>query len=382
MADEITVAPPVPPAPRPPVPRRRGRLRTALAVVLSAIGVLVVIALVAGFLIHLPYVVISPGTATPLDNQVVTISGASTYAHRGDVLYLTVRVSNSDPNAWHVLVSWLDPDVDIEDRSDVVGCLTDAENNFVNNKLMQQSQDDAKYVALTRLGNPVTAHAPALTVVEACPGTPAHGKLAVGDQVLAIDDHAVASQDDIASSVRAHHPGDTVVVTVDHSGTRRTVSVVAGHFVGNPNNPKCVPARSGSKGTACLGVASQVFTDYTFPFDVHIDTARVSGPSAGLAFALAIIDDLTPGNLTGGKHVAVTGTIASNGAVGDVGGAEQKAITARRSGATLMIVPSDEVRDARKGAGNMRVVGVHDVAQALDALRRAGGAALPTTTSP
>jgi len=357
-------------------------VRAALAVVLSAIGVLVVIALVAGFLIHLPYVVISPGTATPLDNQVVTISGASTYAHRGDVLYLTVRVSDSDPNAWHLLVSWLDPNVDIEKRSTVVGCLSDAENNLVNTKLMQQSQDDAKDVALTRLGYPVTAHTPALTVVEACPGTPAHGKIAVGDQLLAIDDHAVASQNDIASLVRAHHPGDTVLATVDHSGTRRTVSVVAGHFVGTANQPKCVPVSSGTSGTACLGIAAQPFSDYTFPFDVHIDTARVSGPSAGLAFTLAIIDDLPPGNLAGGKHVAVTGTIAPDGSVGDVGGAEQKAITARRSGAKLMIVPSDEVRDARKGAGNMRVVGVHDVAQALDAVRRAGGAALPTTTTP
>jgi PDZ domain-containing secreted protein len=101
------------------------------------------------------------------------------------------------------------------------------------------------------------------------------------------------------------------------------------------------------------------------------------GPSAGLAFTLAIIDDLTPGNLTGGKRVAVTGTITSDGLVGPVGGVEQKAITARHNGVSLMIVPKSELKDARQGAGNIRVVGVDTIDEALAALEKAGGSPVP-----
>ena len=90
---------------------------------------------------------------------------------------------------------------------------------------------------------------------------------------------------------------------------------------------------------------------YQFPVNVKINTQLVGGPSAGLAFTLAIIDDLTPGSLTGGKQVAVTGTINPDGTVGEVGGVEQKAITARTNGVQLMIVPKKEVKAARDGRG-------------------------------
>jgi PDZ domain-containing protein len=116
---------------------------------------------------------------------------------------------------------------------------------------------------------------------------------------------------------------------------------------------------------------------YQFPVDITIDTSPVGGPSAGLAFALAIIDDLTAGSLTGGHRVAVTGAIAPDGTVQPVGGVEQKAITARTNGVQIMIVPRSEVPDARKGAGGVKVVGVDTVDQALAVLQGAGGVPVP-----
>jgi len=114
-----------------------------------------------------------------------------------------------------------------------------------------------------------------------------------------------------------------------------------------------------------------------FPVKIKIATGDVSGPSGGLAFTLTIIDDLTPGNLTGGKTVAVTGTIDGDGNVGEVGGVPQKAVAARSAGARLMIVPRAEVRDARTKAGDMKVIGVSTLDEALAALRSNGGAAIP-----
>jgi PDZ domain-containing protein len=142
-----------------------------------------------------------------------------------------------------------------------------------------------------------------------------------------------------------------------------------------------VPVSHATDGTPCLGITSEPFVSYQFPIDVQIDTQRVGGPSAGLAFTVAIIDDLTPGNLTGKKRVAITGAIATDGSVQEVGGVEQKAITARTNGVQLMIVPKGEVKDARRGAGKVPVVGVSTVGEALAALQRAGGAPVPPSSS-
>ena len=147
--------------------------------------------------------------------------------------------------------------------------------------------------------------------------------------------------------------------------------------------------RAGRSGNAAyLGILTQTLGSWRFPFTVTIDTQRVSGPSAGLAFTLAVIDDLTPGDLTGGRRVAVTGTIEPDGSIGPVGGVAQKAITAERDGATALIVPIDEAQDARSHAGHLRIFTVRTINDALSALHQLGGASLPppppstTTTAP
>jgi Lon-like protease len=363
-----------PPPPEPPV-RRTGRRHTVLAVVLSVVGGLLVAVIIAGFLIHLPYVIISPGSATPLDSSVVRIEGATTYPHADEVRFLTVQVSTHDPNVWRVVTSWLDPDRDVEKRSQVVGCLTDAQNQVFNTDLMDQSQNDAKYVALTRLGYSVPADPVQIRIVEVCRDAPAYGALQLGDRVLAVDGHDVTGVGELGPLVQAHRPGDVVSVTYEREGVTRTARVTAGRAA--DQGRKCVRAEGSTSGTTCLGVTSQEFVTYQFPVDITIDTQLVGGPSAGLAFTLAIIDDLTPGELTGGKQVAVTGTISADGSVGAVGGVEQKAITARTNGVQLMIVPKSEVKDARRGAGNVRVVGVGTVGEALTALQKAGGSEVP-----
>jgi PDZ domain-containing protein len=371
----MTAANTPPPPPELP-PSARGRRHTALAVVLSSVGVLLVVVLVAGFLVHLDKVIISPGSATPLDAQVVQIEGAPTYPKdSGHLLFLTVQVSTSKPNVWRVVTAWLDPDRDVEDRNAVQGCLTDAQNQQFNSDLMDQSQNDAKYVALTRLGYDVPANPVQIRVVEVCRDAPAHGTLETGDQVLAVDGTTITDSAQFGELVRTHAPGDRVSVTFDRNGVTRTASITAGRYAGDGRT--CVPANRSNTGSVCLGVSSQEFVTYQFPIDVKINTQLVGGPSAGLAFALAIIDDLTPGSLTGGKRVAVTGTIQPDGRVGEVGGVEQKAITARTNGVQLMIVPKGEVKDARNGAGDVRVVGVENVQQALDALHAMGGAEVP-----
>ncbi len=135
--------------------------------------------------------------------------------------------------------------------------------------------------------------------------------------------------------------------------------------------------RPGTKDTPILGVDIATRDEsFSLPFEVSVDSGQVGGPSAGLAFTLGLLDRLTPGSLTGGKKVAVTGEISPTGQVLDVGGVRQKAVAARRAGAVMMIVPTGEYKDALSKAGSMKVVKVNTLQEALQALATLGGNAL------
>jgi PDZ domain-containing protein len=368
---------PVPPPVLPPR-RRMGPWRIAGVVVAVVFGV----AAIAANFIHVPYVIISPGDATPLDNQVITVSGARTYPHSGELLYLTVRVTDHDPNVWRWLFAKLNNDDTVEKKADVIGgCASYTDSARLNEFLMQASQSDAKTVALQHLGYPVTPMHTDNVVVSVVCGGPSDNRMHLGDVITAVDGHPVTTNSEIGPLVQKHATGDDVHLTVTRSGATRVITVRTGHQAKDPANPKlltCARGVGGGSGAkTCVGIVTYTFTDEKFPFNIRINTLRVSGPSAGLSFALALIDDLTPGDITGGRRVAITGTIAADGTVGVVGGVEQKTVTARKAGATLMIVPTMEAKAARDHANGMRVVGVDNISEALAALRRAGGDPLP-----
>jgi len=115
-----------------------------------------------------------------------------------------------------------------------------------------------------------------------------------------------------------------------------------------------------------------------FGFEVDFDTGNVGGPSAGLAFSLALLDQLTEGELTGGAKVAVTGTIDARGSVGAVGGVPQKAAAVRDLQADVFIVPlslgEDELERVRAIAGDsLVIVAVATLDEALEVLAGLGG---------
>lgn len=353
---------PASPAPSPGGERRRRRWPGIVAIVALAVFVA---AFAAMTFIRVPYVIISPGEATALDDRVVTIAGTPTYRHRGKLLYLTVRINNDDPNLWRYLFARLDDDVDVREREDVIGCADYAESGRLNEDLMRESQDVAKQVALRQVGYQVAVSGERVVIVDVQCDGPSRGRLQLGDVIVAVDGTPVSTAEQVRPLVLAHAPGERARFTVRRDDETREISVRLGR----------------RDGVALAGIATQTFSDSEFPVDITIDTARVSGPSAGLAFTLAIIDDLTPGDLTGGDKVAITGSIQPDGSVGPVGGVAQKAVTARRRGARLMLVPVGEAKDARAHAGAMRVVAVRNVGDALAALAAHGGDPLPASAA-
>jgi PDZ domain-containing protein len=112
---------------------------------------------------------------------------------------------------------------------------------------------------------------------------------------------------------------------------------------------------------------TDVFDVVRFPVDVRIDLGQVGGPSAGLAFALDVMEELR-GGVDRGYRLAATGEIFLDGSVAKVGGIKQKTIGARRSGMDLFLVPGDNAAEARRYADGLRIVPVDSFQQALRAL--------------
>ena len=334
------------------------------------VGLLLVVA-VAGLFIPVSYVIIEPGDATPVSG-VVSVKGAPTYPSRGSLLFLTVSVSNGKPNLWRYVAASLEDDAVVISYHDYFGTTTPAQDRKLNVQAMDNSQQTATKVALEKLGYTVTETGEGARVLKVAQDAPAAGTLRPGDVITAVDGQPVTLVEQLGPLVREHAPGEPVVLDIErpgkngHSGAIDKVTVKT---AANPNPPY--------KGSAYLGVIAE--TDnlkFDFPVDVTIDPGPVSGPSAGLAFTLAIIDKMTPGSLTGGRKVAVTGEMLSDGTVGEIGGVAQKAVAAKDAGATLMLVPKSEARDARPTAGSMKVEGVRTLDDALAALHRAGGASI------
>jgi PDZ domain-containing protein len=220
---------------------------------------------------------------------------------------------------------------------------------------MATSQQIAAAVALEHLGYKVkiTGAGAEVTLVE--PGAPAQGKLVPGDIIVSVDGHRVTTSGQARALLRRRRPGASVSLGVRNRTDLRTVTL------------KTIPA-PGAPTIPIVGILIQQAAHIQLPFPVTIDTHNIGGPSAGLAFALEIVQALGK-NVDRGYKVAVTGEIFLDGAVGPIGGAQQKAVGARQSGVDIMLAPAGEnATTARRYAGHMRVIPVESFRQALHVL--------------
>lgn len=240
------------------------------------------------------------------------------------------------------------------------------------NQQMVSATEAARVVALRRLGYTVGQNDQGAQIFQVGPRTPADAAgVKCNDLITAVDGHPIHSSTDLVNALHALSPGDTAHLTVQRTpqnGHAETLQLTA-RLSGTPaeGNQPAVPSR------AFLGVVSQTRTSFTYPFNLDVQVGNIGGPSAGLALTLGIMDSLTGGTLTGGLHIAATGTMDLQENVGDVGGVAQKAVAVRRAGAQVFFVPVQELATARSEAGSMKVYAVSTLTQALDILQSLGG---------
>ncbi|MFT4210339.1 MAG: PDZ domain-containing protein [Microbacterium sp.] len=318
-------------APARPRMSRRTRIG-AVSLIVALVALLALSLLPSSFVIETPGPVYNTlGTTTDADGDevpVISVDGAQTYDTAGQLDLLTVQVTGTpeQPPSWlEVVAAWFDATKAVVPMESVysTGQSSD-ERNAQNAAEMTDSQTEAEAAAFTSLGYDLD---PVVGVYSVQDDGAAAGVLVAGDEILAVDGTAVSSVDDLRAAVAAG-AGAPVTLLVSRDGAEQELQVA--------------PA-AGDDGTWLLGITVQM--SYDMPYDVTFGLSNVGGPSAGMMFALGIIDQLTPGELNGGEAVAGTGTISADGTVGAIGGIRQKMWGAVEAGAEYFLAPASNCDD-------------------------------------
>ncbi|MFI8960938.1 PDZ domain-containing protein [Streptomyces sp. NPDC053493] len=355
------------------------RTATMLASTLVLITLLCV-----GVLIPVPYAEMSPGpTVNTLGDArgepVLQISGHQTYPTSGHLNMTTVRVTGADykMNAVEAVYGWLAHDnVVVPHDTLYPDGKTEEQSSQENAEEFSQSQESAKVAALKELNIPVTTRVVVATVVK---GTPAEGRLHAGDVIRAVDGVAVKEPGDVAKLVTKRKPGQDVAFTIVPA--QEAAAAEKAHKDATTTRRVVITTTKSQEGDRAI-VGIQAGTDHVFPFTIDIKLADVGGPSAGLMFALGIVDKLTPESLTDGKFIAGTGTIDDKGKVGPIGGIEMKLVGARKAGAEYFLTPAENcaaaAADTPSGLTLIKVDTIDDATKSLEKLRKGDTASLPS----
>ncbi|WP_163547175.1 PDZ domain-containing protein [Candidatus Frankia nodulisporulans] len=342
--------------------------RTQTLVVTS---VLALVLLVVGLWLPVPFVTLAPGPVTDTlgavdGTRLITIEGRRTYPTSGR-LELTTVEETPRLNLVSALHDWLDSDQAVV-PTELIRPRGSSEQQVQqeNTQAMLDSQDQATAAALAQLKIEPTGAA--VTVGSVPDGSPAADKLATADVLTKVNGVAVTSQEQLRTEIGKVRPGASVTISYRRAGKDESTTIVTRPSPDDPNR-------------AIIGVTTSLKN--TYPLTVSIRLSDVGGPSAGLMFAMGIVDLLTPGELTGGKIIAGTGTIDEKGVVGPIGGIQQKVLGARESGATIFLVPAANCTDAKavergKAPRLVRVTTLADALSSVEALRTNPAATVPS----
>ncbi|MEJ5928427.1 PDZ domain-containing protein [Corynebacterium sp. H128] len=304
-----------------------------------------------------PYAAEGPGptynTLADYDGkQIVNIAGAEVDKTTGNLNMTTVSV-RTQMTLSQAVARWLfSEDTIVPIESVFPQDMTEEEINQQNQLAFVDSESSATLAAFNYLGRPTVVE-----IKEVTPDGPAKDHLAAGERIAAIDGIAIHSPDQLRGLVSAKKPGEKVSVTLVDGGTKE---IELGE---NPHT-----------GTGFLGITmGSVPADDT---KVEYNLEDIGGPSAGLMFSLAVVDKLSPGELTGGKFIAGTGTIDAAGKVGPIGGIQHKVRAAKEAGAEVFLAPQDNCAEAMRsqaeGLTVLKVATIDDAIRQLEAYNSGG----------
>jgi PDZ domain-containing protein len=295
-----------------------------------------------------------PNKARPLDGR-VTVAGGREPAGPGGIYFLDVTIRRA---SWleHLLSFTRPSGATLVPHADVVpqGSTFDQEHQQ-ELKEMQRSQEVAAAVALRAAGYKVPTRLTGVLVEAVAQDVPAARVLRAGDVIVSVDGTPVLRPTALRALMAKRKPGDVVSLGIRRNGASLDV---AARTVAAADEP----------ARAVLGIIVSQGASVKLPIQVRIDLGGVGGPSAGLPFALDVLEQLGH-DVDHGLKVAATGEMELDGSVGPIGGVKQKTFGAREAGVDVLLVPAGEnAAVARRYAGRLRVVPVDSFQQALRAL--------------
>lgn len=309
--------------------------------------------------VRVPYVALGPGPTVDTlgsvqtedgEQPIITASDQYRTQSSGKLQLVTVRVY-SEVELARAIYYWLSDEYAVVPR-ELIYPENQTEEQIAQKQTEQwtQSQSAAETSALRVLGQPVH-----VAVTQITPGSAAEGVLQPADVINAVDGTPVTSAQNLAAQIGTKAPGTQRELSITRDGKEQKVKVKPG---------------DGGQGNAFLGVSLEQKQDN--PYDVRINTKGldIGGPSAGLMFALGIVDRVDPADLTGGLNIAGTGEIDDDGKVGPIGGVAEKVIAARDNGATVFLTPSSNCPSAKSNVPDgLTLVKVNTLDDALNALK-------------
>lgn len=331
-----------------PPEKETSSISVVRVIIWSVIGGLVT---AGAFFLKLPLFTLNPGP-TPNAAELIKVEAPKTYPLKGSLHITTVQLYEA--TLIGVMIGWIDRDVEVVPKSAVYPKDKSREETDLEFAAqMDESQYTASLSAMTELGY---AREPDGALVRSLiKGSPAADQLHAGDVVVAIDGVPIRRTEELINAMNSRPIGGEVTVSVLRENNRQDFKLKTVSSGGDEPRPV---------------VGMGLLQNYKLPFPITIDDENIGGPSAGLIFALTIVDLLEPEDLTRGTVIAGTGEIHADGSVHPIGGVAQKIAAAERIHAKTFLVPADELGEARRALdSDMRLIGVRTLHEAVAALR-------------
>ncbi|HST64612.1 MAG TPA: PDZ domain-containing protein [Mycobacteriales bacterium] len=328
--------------------------RRVLTLITGAVLLLALI--VGGSQLPVPYAELGPGPTLDTlgvdqsGKEIIQLTGRTEDKTTGHLNLTTVSVRDR-LDLLGALRGWLDPERAVVPREEIFPPgQTQQQTDQKNTQDFVTSQNSAELAALAYL------KMTKVVITQVAADSPSHGKLAEKDVIVAVQGTKVGDTVQLARVLGATKPGTTVTVTYERAGKTGTTQVTTAEGTAD------------GKTRAVLGVGVTLASTAPFQVKIGLDD-RIGGPSAGLMFALGILEKIGPEDLTGGRFVAGTGTIDVDGTVGPIGGIPLKLIAAKDKGATAFLVPAANcVEASRKPPAGLKLIKVDSLSSALSAL--------------
>ncbi|MYI55476.1 MAG: PDZ domain-containing protein [Acidimicrobiia bacterium] len=335
-------------------PRRSIWITAVVAVVGAALLVLT--------FVSVPYYALYPGDVYSATGAVSSES-ETTYDPMSLIGFVTISAHETE-SLWQWAVAYLDGSAALQHEDVFNRGLTPQERRNTDARLMTRSQDISVYVALAALGYDLPDSQ--VVVSGLIPCMPAAEHISVGDVITSVGGEPVTESGEVSAAVRSRSVGELVEFGLRRQGETESF---------------LVDIQLGSSADECIDPASRTSLEDERPLlgvilandvgdlgvDIDFATGNIAGPSAGLAFALSVVDLLSPGELTEGRPVAVTGTISPDGSVGTVGGIAQKVRAVESRNFRLMLVPEGQYEEAAAAASDaLEIVEVSSMSEALE----------------